>query len=518
MLERNKTDWTALALVALYSLAALLLVSWDGYLYDAWPHYDVNWFYTCGKAWMNGMTPYVDFADSKGPLLWLIYGVGYLMSPHDYLGLFWLSVALYTFIFYYCYKCARLFGLHRWPSLAVVAVVSVFMLSGLAHEEVKAEDYCNALLAPVIYHFLQFTVARRNSERLATRAALTLGFALGASFLIKYSCTLMMLAWVPWMGWVMPRRCHCSVARTWLTGVAGAALALVPMALVLLAQGCLDDFLHEYIGVTFATFGNMAGHSLTVDKAWSILTQWQMLLYLAGLAASIVLYGLHVRHGRWQVAAAAVWYLAVTLLNAAGRPYFNTLSTFSWYGVPVLALLLARLLSRPWTVLPVAAASLAALLLTVNHVSNITALSLELTVQHYYAGLMKQYDHPRVLYLQAHDRGFGVQSEALPACKYWSLQEGYTQEMVDDQIQAVRQHRADVVFVKDTNEPMLQLLQAEGYHTYDFTDAGLGEKQWHRNLLCSRKPLRHTHLVPRLTTVDVALKRPATTFDTITTP
>ena len=46
MQERNKIDWTALVLVALYSLAALLLVSWDGYLYDAWPHYDVNWFYT----------------------------------------------------------------------------------------------------------------------------------------------------------------------------------------------------------------------------------------------------------------------------------------------------------------------------------------------------------------------------------------------------------------------------------------------------------------------------------------
>ena len=30
---------------------------------------------------MNGLTPYVDFTDSKGPLLWLIYGIGYLRAP-----------------------------------------------------------------------------------------------------------------------------------------------------------------------------------------------------------------------------------------------------------------------------------------------------------------------------------------------------------------------------------------------------------------------------------------------------
>ena len=29
---------------------------------------------------MNGMVPYVDFTDSKGPSLWLIYGIGYLLS------------------------------------------------------------------------------------------------------------------------------------------------------------------------------------------------------------------------------------------------------------------------------------------------------------------------------------------------------------------------------------------------------------------------------------------------------
>ena len=43
--------------------------------------------------------PYLDFADSKGLLLWLIYGIGYLISPTSYIGVFWLSIIAYTITF-----------------------------------------------------------------------------------------------------------------------------------------------------------------------------------------------------------------------------------------------------------------------------------------------------------------------------------------------------------------------------------------------------------------------------------
>ena len=61
----------------LYSFLILFIVSPDSYTHDLYSRCDSAWFFMCGKAWMNGLVPYVDFADSKGPLLWLIYGVGY---------------------------------------------------------------------------------------------------------------------------------------------------------------------------------------------------------------------------------------------------------------------------------------------------------------------------------------------------------------------------------------------------------------------------------------------------------
>ena len=82
-------------LLFILALGVLFIISPDSYTHDLFFRIDTAWFFTCGKAWMNGMIPYIDFADSKGPLLWLIYGIGYLLSPHNYLGMFWLSVVLY---------------------------------------------------------------------------------------------------------------------------------------------------------------------------------------------------------------------------------------------------------------------------------------------------------------------------------------------------------------------------------------------------------------------------------------
>ena len=242
--ERRTNRWALLA-IGCFAVVALLLVSWDSYLYDLWQHHDVIWFYMCGKAWMNGMVPYVDFADSKGPLLWLIYGIGYLISPHNYTGMFWISCALYTFIFYQCYKCALLFVRDTRLELVAVLLSAVFFLSGLTHIEVRAEDYCYAFMLPLFYRFLRFNVAHEHSTRFVKSTAILLGFSLGATLLIKYSCTLMLAAFIPYCCIVMARRSGYSLwkALGWCTLI--GILTILPMILWMAWRGCLDDFFQE---------------------------------------------------------------------------------------------------------------------------------------------------------------------------------------------------------------------------------------------------------------------------------
>lgn len=62
----------------------------------------------CGKALMNGYIPYEEFADSKGLLLWVIYGVAYLIDHYSYVGVYWVLCLFYWATLYIDYKIARL--------------------------------------------------------------------------------------------------------------------------------------------------------------------------------------------------------------------------------------------------------------------------------------------------------------------------------------------------------------------------------------------------------------------------
>ena len=153
----------------LLSFCCLLLFSPDSIIYDPLlHHWDVSWFNTCGRAWMNGLTPYVDFADSKGPLLWLIYGIGYLISPHDYLGVFFLSILFYTGVFYYSYKTAYLFLHHKRKSMIVVFFLIASFFCTFYHNEVRAEDWCQLFITASIYRICLFLYTEEGKKNEAT--------------------------------------------------------------------------------------------------------------------------------------------------------------------------------------------------------------------------------------------------------------------------------------------------------------------------------------------------------------
>ncbi|MBQ4137937.1 MAG: hypothetical protein II592_00125, partial [Muribaculaceae bacterium] len=97
----------------------MLGMSIDSPTHDVTGHIDSSWYMMCGRAWMNGLTPYVDFTDSKGPLLWLIYGIGYLISPCNYQGVFLLSCLSFITTSFIVYRTAHLLVTNKYIALWV---------------------------------------------------------------------------------------------------------------------------------------------------------------------------------------------------------------------------------------------------------------------------------------------------------------------------------------------------------------------------------------------------------------
>lgn len=130
----------------------LLFLSVDSPYYELWGRIDSSWYFTCGKAWMNGMVPYVDFTDSKGPLLWFIYGVGYFLSNYNYVGVWVLTCIAYVATIILNYRTAHIFLKSDWMSLVVALLMVVVYFNIFIHYETKTEDFCQPFIALSLFN------------------------------------------------------------------------------------------------------------------------------------------------------------------------------------------------------------------------------------------------------------------------------------------------------------------------------------------------------------------------------
>ena len=458
------TDWHALVLLSLWSVVSLMLLSSDSPLHGDWDRLDSAIFFTSGKAMMNGLQPYVDFADSKGPLLWLIYGVGYLLTPRSYVGVFWLSCVCYAAILYYNYLTARLFLGDRLRSYAVAIVMPFFYFQYWFHDDVRAEDFCTLPVSVSLYYvFLLLTDGGRQVKGRPPGCAMlpqpsprTIGLVLGACFsalvLIKFSIALMqgtmivvVLCYYMFVDYQAPKVLKYLVV--------GALAFSLPFIVYLVQQDSLGAFIDEYFRNTLATVTPDDGvrGKYSEEIAQALGSPKRLALFVALLS------------GGWLASRQLTRYRWVPLLLCVVFFMACTRHYMAYYHSACCVLLLflvINVLTQSQGLNRFHAVILCACMLGWGYYENVRPKShlakLWLTGDHqhrhehyqYLSGFIKGYK-PKILYFYGADFGYGLASEALPACRYWTFQYGSTPEMEAAHVQSLKEGIADYVIVSD---------------------------------------------------------------------
>ena len=466
--------------------ATLLLASPDSYLHDLYNRVDSAWFYLCGKAWFNGMTPYVDFTDSKGPLLWLIYGVAYLLSPRDYTGVYWLTCVSFTVTLWLIYRSARLVLPSRRQALLVALLMPVAYFYPFIHEEVKTEHFAQPLIALCLYGTLLLRHGHTLRRVTPPRVMAAIGAAMGCALMMKYS-------FVPMLGifavYALPaaRRHGCGVWKSLLWLTLGALAAVVPWLLWMLATGNLDAFVQQYFVNTLGTLGGLREeHGTLVDIVRKLRLHHVVTLFpLLCIGGAFLMHNAQctMHNGAMRNAlsmhnalsfpmVATVWFFVCTIPNAWWIYYYEICTWTLFFGITAVVAWLGR---RSWVpsrgalaavaVAVVAAVGAWAVLLVP---ANFFAVSHPARDSYYrYVYLMRQVPHPTVVYWDIYSCGFETAAEGLPGTLYWAGQNGATPAMRAAQEQAVRGGNVDFVFVADTLHDA-RLLEW-GYHKWDYS-------------------------------------------------
>ena len=256
----------------------------------------------CGKAWMNGLVPYVDFTDSKGPLLWLIYGIGYLMSRHSYVGVFWISILFYAVTLFVAYKLCRLFA-GKAASVVSTAVLPLFLLCFIYHYEVLSEDFCHPFMMTELYCLCRILKDRDSDGRTYFRLSVLMGVCSMCCMLIKYNIGAMTMAMMAVVFYMSVR--HKTGIRCLAGLILGFVATALPIIICFIVYGNMGAFIHEYFINTFVSIENrmadgwffMRPETLTLR----LLSGFMRLTPLVVLLIGVILFCKIYRLGYWIV-------------------------------------------------------------------------------------------------------------------------------------------------------------------------------------------------------------------------
>ena len=394
---------------------------------------------------MEGMTPYVDFSDSKGPLLWLIYGIGYLLSPTSYLGVFWLSVLAYTVTFDVVWRTARLF-VGRRESLIVLVVMPALMFYGGIHEEVRAEDFCLMGICTGIYCTCQTLISSKEAS--VKKYAFWLGVSMAWCLLMKWNLFVLMGGMALIVLSVSFGRKRVDALLFGLLGIAALAL---PFVVCLLWKGCFTDMVQEYFVNTFQISGHSFDDGIKRTVFYTLSTNSMSVRFTVMMLGTFL--GMLVFCRRFHVTYWLLLTFVPTFLFLEFKPswchYFAIVTPFCIFFLLAIVSFCTRWIDKCPKLLFSLFVICFCLITTAHnaHCGNFVFFpSKEQQQWDEIQSVLQRKHQPRIL-LGIRDNGFGVPCRALPACKYWALQTNPAYEMIEERHQAIRARKPDFVVI-----------------------------------------------------------------------
>lgn len=401
--------------------AVLLLCSKSSPLFVLNDWMDANIFFTMGKSMFSGKVLYRDVFDHKGPVLYFIYGIGWLLDHTGFTGVFLLEVASFAAFLSFSLRTVSLLAAKPvHPAWAVLPAAAIAASRAFSHGG-SAEEFLLPFLAAALYGLLK-TVCEDRSMSLP--AVVGQGLLAGCALWLKYTVLGYYLVWVVVLVAVYLRRgLRRELLRSCGAYLGGMALATLPWVVYFGLHGALADWFTAYFyDNLFLYSGNGGGAVALVQHFW-----WAVRDALPGAVLLVLFLLWAVVSHRWA-AAGAVCVLAaglgLTSLMGGYLVYYGlVLAVFVPLGLVPLVCFAQRPLpsglrmAAPW--MGVAAACVVCWFGSPN--KPLRGRSADTLPQLRFAQTITAESGASLLNYGTLDGGFYTESGLLPPCRYFCV-------------------------------------------------------------------------------------------------
>lgn len=309
---------------------------------------DAGIYYSIGKGIVHGYVPYRDMFDHKGPVVFLIFALGYLLTPDFFYGVYLLESLCLSGLLYFSYKIARLYfdeGIAE--TLAVISML--FFLDGsLLVYGGSCEEFTMVIYAAVLYQYL-FCLS--GQKECTGRRMAALGVLCGLSFWMKFTMTVCLLALAGILLWQELLNRRRFVRK--LAAFAGGGLAVSAAVIgYFIGSDAIGSFKRSYfdanlayadvrgIGETMAVFGKNVMTAVTTNPGITLV----VLTGIIGFTVSSrYIKGIT---GRLGLLAAFALLVGSTYVSHAYLYYYCLVAVFAILGIVTLAGILTERIKR----------------------------------------------------------------------------------------------------------------------------------------------------------------------------
>ena len=450
----------------------LLCLSVDSPFYEVWGRIDSSWYFTAGKGWFSGMVPYVDFTDSKGPLLWLIYGLGSAINHYNYVGVWLLTCVSYFVTMWLIYGISHIFIENKWLCFVVSLLMLAVYFNSFIHDETRAEDFCQPFIALSVWSACRLAYSIQSSKRFK-RSAWLIGISIGATLMIKFTFAIMIFFFAI-MLCVMARRSELIRVRdvVWRL-LAGVFIVCLPFIVAFAIMGNLDDFFREYFLIT----SKISSHSPRLNIIKWVLQGGFLSGLIIVMSISTLTMFINVRRYAWMPIVAFVWFLLVTVQNAEWDYYYYSCMIFGVFGLISLAKWLAYYKPSKGVVAVVVLLAITGVgafsyykasqfdnFKLVKHKPN-HFFDTKRVEYHRHVDVVKQVNNPRIVFFNCNNVvNVADETGGLPGCKYFAKQYGASDDMIESQYNDIKHNRPHFVYVKAVETECLRKVEGLGYY------------------------------------------------------
>ncbi len=244
--NKTGTSWNKGVLLCclISAIAIITICSKSSILYPFNDWVDSNCFFTVGKSMMNGVVVYRDLLEQKGPFLYFIHGLAWMISKDTFFGVYLLEIVAAFFFLYFGYRTMD--ELCNKPSPIVIPIMAMLAYTTEAfHHGDSAEELCLPFLAYAVWVCVK---SLKRKEEVSYREYFFVGLTAGCVFWTKFTLVGFYIGWflVPAFLLILKKKWK-QLGQVILAIIAGVFIATVPYIIYFGIHDAIGDWLKVYL-------------------------------------------------------------------------------------------------------------------------------------------------------------------------------------------------------------------------------------------------------------------------------